>query len=417
MSAITESYSPFEKELLSHISNLSTNVSTLVQLFVNLQSQFTLLNASNTTPTSAPQTTTTSNQTIPVRSSPPTRPSKPITKQVLLSPTQSKTTALPESVVEEKKAANDDDKAAPVVALSLDSSDSADEESNELKPLPTVTQPKPKSYNPLKYRSKYGLNRSKSTTSSASMTALLRANHIRNHKYNGMLRNKCKRKAYDEISDSVVNRKRKHGPTFNPEHVFLSQNNRIIINVGGSSYETTLNTLSADQSSMLSAMFSGRFKIERDENGSIFIDRDPTHFRHILNFLRDGIDYLKHGGLLQQPDAIVNELLQEAKYYNIRPLVDYIQLQQTRKNKKKGDELTHEKQYKLVTNIGIDQFEDVFNKYTGSAGYDFEEWIFVSPYKTSRNSASAPTFMMLFSKKLSRAEVRLLDRLTNIDFQ
>ena len=126
---------------------------------------------------------------------------------------------------------------------------------------------------------------------------------------------------------------------------------------------------------------------------------------------------MKHGGLLQQPEAIVNELLQEAKYYNIRPLVDYIQLQQTRKNKKKGDELTHEKQYKLISNIKLEDLESVFNKYTGSAGYDFEEWLYVSPWKTSRNSTTTPFFVMLFSKKLSRAEVRLLDRLTNIDFQ
>lgn len=120
---------------------------------------------------------------------------------------------------------------------------------------------------------------------------------------------------------------------------------------------------------------------------------------------------------MQQSDAIIMELLQEAKFYNIRPLVDYIQLQQTRKNKKKGDELTHEKQYKLVTNIGLDQMEDIFNKYTGSAGYDFEEWLFVSPIKMGRNNVTSPFFTMLFSKKLSRAEVRLLDRLTNIDFQ
>merc|ERR1712154_284746 len=232
------------------------------------------------------------------------------------------------------------------------------------------------------------------------------------------------KKEKEQKSETVLNGKKytknknkNKNVVFNPEHVYLSKNNRIIINVGGSLYETTSNTLSADQSSMLSAMFSGRFEIERDENGSIFIDRDPTHFRHVLNFLRDCTEYLKHGGLLQQSDAIINELLQEAKFYNIRPLVDYIQLQQTRKNKKKGDELTHEKQYKLVTNIGIDSFEEVFNKYTGSAGYDFEEWMFVSPYKTSRNSTSAPSFIMLFSKKLSRAEVRLLDRLTNIDFQ
>ena len=142
-----------------------------------------------------------------------------------------------------------------------------------------------------KHRSKFGLNRSKSTSSpSASMSTLLRANHIRNHKYNGILKNKYKKKTtYDQKSDSVINNKygngNKHKNNHNPEHVFLSKSNRITINVGGSLYETTLNTLSADQSSMLSAMFSGRFNIEKDKNGSIFIDRDPTHFRQFRYML------------------------------------------------------------------------------------------------------------------------------------
>jgi len=245
---------------------------------------------------------------------------------------------------------------------------------------------------------------SATATSSASMAALLRANQYRGKGVRGKKRS------------SMFDRSGR-APVFNPEHVLLRSNNRVSINVGGNRFQTTLNTLVADQSSMLSAMFSGRFKLEQDENGAIFIDRDPTHFRHILNFLRDGIEYLKHGGLLQQPEAIVNELLQEAKFYNIRPLVDYIQLQQTRKNKKRGDELTHEKQYKLIAHIKLEELEAVFNKYTGSAGYDFEEWLYVSPWKTSRSSTTAPFFVMLFSKKLSRAEVRLLDRLTNIDFQ
>lgn len=34
-------------------------------------------------------------------------------------------------------------------------------------------------------------------------------------------------------------------------------------------------------------MFSGRFELQPDENGRYFIDRDGTHFRHILNFLRN----------------------------------------------------------------------------------------------------------------------------------
>ena len=39
---------------------------------------------------------------------------------------------------------------------------------------------------------------------------------------------------------------------------------------------------------MLQAMFSGRFDTKPSEDGSFFIDRDGTHFRYILNYLRIG---------------------------------------------------------------------------------------------------------------------------------
>ena len=39
---------------------------------------------------------------------------------------------------------------------------------------------------------------------------------------------------------------------------------------------------------MLHAIFSGRFDTKPGEDGSYFIDRDGTHFRYILNYLRTG---------------------------------------------------------------------------------------------------------------------------------
>ena len=39
---------------------------------------------------------------------------------------------------------------------------------------------------------------------------------------------------------------------------------------------------------MLTAMFSGKFEMKPSKDGSFFIDRDGTHFRFILNFLRTG---------------------------------------------------------------------------------------------------------------------------------
>eukprot|EP00743_Colponemidia_sp_Colp-15_P003927 GILK01004236.1.p1 GENE.GILK01004236.1~~GILK01004236.1.p1 ORF type:complete len:297 (-),score=16.99 GILK01004236.1:301-1191(-) len=62
----------------------------------------------------------------------------------------------------------------------------------------------------------------------------------------------------------------------------------IRLNVGGTRFATSLRTLSADPTSMLAAMFSGRHTLSRDEDGCFFIDRDGTYFSYILNYLRDG---------------------------------------------------------------------------------------------------------------------------------
>ena len=62
---------------------------------------------------------------------------------------------------------------------------------------------------------------------------------------------------------------------------------------------------------MLHAMFSGRFDTKPSEDGSYFIDRDGTHFRYILN-------YLRMGELIVPDDKIVRkELLAEAKFEGI----------------------------------------------------------------------------------------------------
>ena len=60
------------------------------------------------------------------------------------------------------------------------------------------------------------------------------------------------------------------------------------LDVGGQHFTTTVQTLTKDPNSMLAAMFSGKFEMKPSEDGSFFIDRDGTHFRFILNFLRTG---------------------------------------------------------------------------------------------------------------------------------
>ena len=90
----------------------------------------------------------------------------------------------------------------------------------------------------------------------------------------------------------------------------------IKLNVGGQHFTTSLQTLTKDTGSMLHAMFSGRFDTKPAEDGSYFIDRDGTHFRYILNYLRTG-------ELVFPEDKVVRrELLSEAEFYQVQGIID-----------------------------------------------------------------------------------------------
>lgn len=90
------------------------------------------------------------------------------------------------------------------------------------------------------------------------------------------------------------------------------------LNIGGNEFSTTVDTLTQPKlNSMLAAMFSGRHNIvcQDAEKGLVLIDRDGTHFQHILNWLRDGI----------VPNCSkYSKLLREAEYYQLLGLKDGI---------------------------------------------------------------------------------------------
>ncbi|ULU08589.1 hypothetical protein L3Y34_019651 [Caenorhabditis briggsae] len=63
-------------------------------------------------------------------------------------------------------------------------------------------------------------------------------------------------------------------------------------------------------------MLRTEIPVAKDESGAIFIDRDPKHFRVILNFMRDGdVD-------LQKYSEDVTEIQKEAEYYLLVGLVE-----------------------------------------------------------------------------------------------
>ena len=136
---------------------------------------------------------------------------------------------------------------------------------------------------------------------------------------------------------------------------------RVKLNVGGSKFETTLSTLTRHPDSMLAVMFSGRHEVPQDDDGYVFIDRDGTHFRIILNFLRTGA--------LDVPTSqkAASEFTRELQYYQLDTCVEAAALLTTvsppksfelvetasRQDSNPGDEHTRSVQARLQANPSL----------------------------------------------------------------
>uniref|UniRef100_A0A8C1SGE0 SH3KBP1 binding protein 1 n=1 Tax=Cyprinus carpio TaxID=7962 RepID=A0A8C1SGE0_CYPCA len=83
-------------------------------------------------------------------------------------------------------------------------------------------------------------------------------------------------------------------------------------------FSTSRQTLTWVPDSFFSSLLSGRISTLKDETGAIFIDRDPSLFAPILNFLRTKE--------LHPRSIEVHLLMHEAEFYGITPLVRKLQL-------------------------------------------------------------------------------------------
>ncbi|XP_066986467.1 SH3KBP1-binding protein 1 isoform X1 [Macrobrachium rosenbergii] len=112
---------------------------------------------------------------------------------------------------------------------------------------------------------------------------------------------------------------------------FLGSGDIINLNIGGQRFSTSRETLTWVPDTFFTSLLSGRIPTLRDEAGAIFIDRDPSLFSIILNYLRTRD--------LNVAMVDINALRHEAEFYGIAPLVKRLMLCQDLHHSSCGDVL------------------------------------------------------------------------------
>ncbi|XP_076249793.1 BTB/POZ domain-containing protein KCTD9 isoform X2 [Calliopsis andreniformis] len=109
-----------------------------------------------------------------------------------------------------------------------------------------------------------------------------------------------------------------------PIQTQLNKNSEwITLNVGGKYFTTTRDTLTKNEpASMLARMFTESTHSEQrivpsrqDKNGAYLIDRSPTYFEPLLN-------YLRHGQIILDSNVNAAGVLAEARFYGIDGVIE-----------------------------------------------------------------------------------------------
>lgn len=132
--------------------------------------------------------------------------------------------------------------------------------------------------------------------------------------------------AKEEAAKIISNAKLQSTETDIDKAVWIAEKQKVIntftagdcikLDVGGSHFTTSLTTLRRFPDSTIGSMFSGRHELALNKNDEYFMDRDGTHFRHILNFLRDSEHFS-----VDLSSSHKEELRKEAEYYGLAHLM------------------------------------------------------------------------------------------------
>ncbi|XP_061611735.1 BTB/POZ domain-containing protein KCTD5 isoform X3 [Phyllopteryx taeniolatus] len=162
------------------------------------------------------------------------------------------------------------------------------------------------------------------------------------------------------------------------------------LNVGGTVFLTTRQTLLKEQTSFLYRLCQQQdLHSDTDETGAYVIDRDPTYFGPILN-------YLRHGKLVYNKELAEEGVLEEAEFYNITPLIKLIKERIVERDSKSTQQVPPKHVYRVLQ---CQEEELTQMVSTMSDGWKFEQMVNIgSSY--SYGTEDQAEFLCVVSKEL-----------------
>uniref|UniRef100_A0A4W3IND6 3-phosphoinositide dependent protein kinase 1b n=1 Tax=Callorhinchus milii TaxID=7868 RepID=A0A4W3IND6_CALMI len=169
------------------------------------------------------------------------------------------------------------------------------------------------------------------------------------------------------------------------------------LNVGGTRFLSTRQTLGRDPRSFLYRLCQAQPDLDsdKDETGAYLIDRDPTYFGPVLN-------YLRHGKLVINKDLAEEGVLEEAEFYNITSLIKLV-----KDRIRERDSKTTQIPVKHVYRVLQCQEEELTQMVsTMSDGWKFEQLVSIgTPIGSSYNygNEDQAEFLCVVSRELHNA--------------
>ncbi|KAF3704095.1 BTB/POZ domain-containing protein KCTD2 [Channa argus] len=185
----------------------------------------------------------------------------------------------------------------------------------------------------------------------------------------------------------------KSNPSSPSEPVEKPGSRWVRLNVGGTYFITTKQTLCRDPKSFLFRLCQEDPDLDsdKDETGAYLIDRDPTYFGPILN-------YLRHGKLIMDKNLAEEGVLEEAEFYNIASLVRLVK-ERIRDNENR----TSQGPVKHVYRVLQCQEEELTQMVsTMSDGWKFEQLISIGSSYNYGNEDQAE-FLCVVSRELNNS--------------